>query len=146
MLGFFCGALFAVALYKISRHGFGRGRCGGRSRRGGRHRMMLNWLFRRLDTTHGQEKVVKEASVEVEAALRDARDQFGASLQSLARALRSDEFGHEQVADAWVRQDDAVEKTRLALTTAMQSLHGTLERDQRHTLADMVERGACGAY
>jgi len=132
MLEFACGALAAYLLFRLS----GRWHARARDPRG-----PLRWLFRRLDTTHGQEKVIVDAAEALRSSFRDAKEQLHRSRTSLGEALRAEEFSHERVADAWVRQDEALEKLRLALSTGLHQVHETLDPRQRATLAELLEHG-----
>lgn len=104
-------------------------------------RLGLRWLFEQLDTTPGQEKVIKEAASGVMAALRTAREELLSTRGRLADALRGESFDHEAIADAWVKHDKSLEETRLRLVTALQHVHEALDDTQRRQLAEMIEEG-----
>ncbi len=125
------------------RHRFGGGRHGFSGRHGHRHerrrRRWLDWLFAELDTTHGQEKVILEASREVEDALRSAKGLGKKHRRDLGDILRAESFDHAVVGEAWTEQDEALEKARMAIVTALQKVHEVLEPRQRAQLADIVD-------
>ena len=146
MCGFLLGLLMMFVVFKFARRGafwgcrrFGRHGAGldGRS---WRYRRILDWLFSRLDTTHGQEKVIREAVGEIEEAFRGTRGLGRKHIRNLADAIRAEDFGHDEVAEVWTEQDQALEKLRVSMLNALQAVHGVLEPEQRQTLGDMIER------
>lgn len=133
MFGFFFGVITTLGAVAFARRRWALHQPGGRRRR------MMRWLFRRLDTSYGQEKVLLGASEEIERAAAELRAQLRASVEGLGGTLRGDEFDAERLADAWVRQDEAIAKLRLALSNALQQAHETLEPGQRQLVADLVQ-------
>ena len=149
MCAFFLGLLmmFLIArgtgwrgFRRRGRHGWCAGRGEGRAGVGWGRRRMMDWLFSKLDTSHGQEKVIREAVDEVEEALRSTRGLGRKHVRNVADALRGPDFGHDGVAEVWAEQDQALERVRMAVLNALQSVHGVLEPEQRDKLADLVER------
>jgi hypothetical protein len=121
---------------------------GGYGRRGGRpggpgfgRRMALRYLFERLDTTPGQEKVIQEAVGEFEETARKHREEWRKSLGELGEAVRGSEFGHSGVAEMWIRHDKAVEEIRLALVAQLNRIHEALDEKQRKILAELIAEG-----
>lgn len=112
-------------------------------RRGGgfAERYALRWLYQRLDTTPGQEKVIREAFEEISEALGKAKGDLHGSFGELAKAVRGAEFDHAAVSEAWVRHDGAFEASRLAISSALQRVHEALDERQRAILADLIESG-----
>lgn len=147
MCGFFLGLLGAAILFKIGRRMMYGGGCGGgrrrHMRRGGYGRRFsgrwLDWLFERLDTSHGQEKVMREAAREVEDAMRSVKGLGRKHKRDLADIIRGNDFDHEAVGETWTEQDQALEKVRMSIVTALQKVHEVLEPRQREQLADMLE-------
>ncbi len=139
MCGFFFGVFGAYFLFRMMRW---RGRCGPGGWHGprrSRRRGWLDWMFTRLDTTHGQEKVIQEAASEIEEAVRSAKGLGRKHKRDLADILRGDEFDHEAVGEAWSEQDEALEKVRMSIVSSLQKVHEVLERRQRDQLADMLD-------
>ncbi len=137
MTGFILGLLTAAVAYKVLRaRGYVRG--------GQRRRPWLRWLYRRLDTSYGQEKVVGAAVESLHTSFADTKSQLRASVGDLSRALRSDALTEEALEEAWRRQDDALGALRQQITASLGELHETLDDQQRETLADMLERGPGG--
>jgi hypothetical protein len=167
MFGFVIGTLSLIGLAKVLSHhhwhrryaygggcGGWRGGCGGyesegyedgeryRGRSGGRRRGYgLRWLFERLDTTPGQEKVIQEAIDEFKETVRKNRDEWKGSFETLADAIRGLEFDHGGVAETWVKHDKAIEAIRLALVAQLDKVHAALDERQRKILSDLIARG-----
>lgn len=151
MCGFFLGLFGALIAFKLVafRHRYGgchaRGHRfgGGRHHRKGRYerrrRRWLDWIFSELDTTHGQEKVILEASREIEDALKGAKGLGKKHRNDLGDILRAETFDHATVGEAWTEQDEALEKVRMAIVTALQKVHEVLEPRQRAHLADIID-------
>jgi hypothetical protein len=112
------------------RDGFGFGR-----------RFMLRFLFEKLDTTPGQEKVIAEVFDEIKEAIKTAKGDWASSRSRMADAMRGDEFDHEAAGDAWAKHDTTFESMRLKVTTAMQRVHEALDERQRKILAELIEKG-----
>lgn len=148
MCGFFLGLLVMFLVLRCvmgrrcwRRRGGGRfGPWDGAGRRSWGRRRVLEWLFSKLDTSHGQEKVIREAVGEVEEAFRGTKGLGRKHVRNLADALRGAEFRHDSVAEIWSEQDQALENLRMALLNALQAIHGVLEPEQRDLLADLIER------
>lgn len=125
-------------------HGRGR-RCGRRRRyrRGpGRFgRSVMYRIFERLDTTPGQEKVIR---AEIESLIEQARTSKGAFMDSradLAQALRADVFDNEAANAGVGHQDRALKEMRAAFLSSMARIHEALDPRQREILADLLESG-----
>lgn len=144
MCGFLLGILglfVAFKLVKYARHGGGCG--GGRWRH--RHRRhgrggggFMRWLFEDLETTPGQEKNIEETLDSLREHARDTRAEFKRSVADLADALSSEDFDHEKVGEAWVKQDKALDSIRMAAIEALGKIHETLDSTQRARLAELI--------
>jgi Spy/CpxP family protein refolding chaperone len=132
------GALVLFKLVKLARYGG----CGGwrHHHRRGHHRGggWLRWIFEDLDTSPGQEKNIEETVEGLREKARDTRGEFKKSLDDLVAALTSDEFDHERVGEAWVKQDKALDSIRLAAIEALGKIHETLDPRQRERLAEII--------
>jgi hypothetical protein len=104
-------------------------------------RYFLRWLFERLDTSPGQEKVILEAVDEIKGAVGKAKGEWKTSFADVAKAIRGEEFDHSAVSDAWVRHDGLFEEARVAISNALQRVHDALDEKQRTILADLIENG-----
>ena len=165
MLGFFIGAACLFGLFKVLRHGRGygswghrRGACGqggwggcgpgafrdhdGPSWRGrGGGGFFLRGLFERLDTSPGQEKIIREAVDE----LRDAGSKFRGELRStradIARVMRGPSVDETHLGELFARHDTAIETVRKAAVGSLAKVHEALDERQRTRLADLIESG-----
>jgi hypothetical protein len=108
--------------------------------------VLLRGLFRRLDTTPGQEKVIVAAIDEMRAAGREARGEIKASRADLAKAMRSPGFDEVMMGEMFARHDAALETLRKAGVGAMAKVHEALDEGQRARLADMIEAGPGGFF
>lgn len=113
-------------------HG-GGGRFGfGRSRK-------MRWLFRFLDTTPGQEKVIRsaleEAFGQAQSARHEAREQRG----NLAEAFRADALDGPSFVAAREGARAAFERAEGAVVEAMRKIHEVLDPMQRERLARLLD-------
>lgn len=134
MFGFIFGTVCLVLLIKVLSHGgwhrhrFGRG-------------WLLRRLFRRLDTTPGQEKVISRAVEDLEEAAQGLREELRRSRAEVGRSLRGEHFDGAAVREAFGRQEAAVEGVRRAVTAGLQAIHEALRPEQRAELAELLEHG-----
>ena len=105
---------------------------------------MLRGAFRELDTTPGQEKVLREAASglwsrgrEAKAALRDARKGF-------AQSVREESFDEVALGEATAKLEEATDAMRKAIIDALAKVHGVLDERQRKVFADFIESGGPG--
>ena len=117
MFGFLFGTaclLGLTATFARNRHeghhcsGGHRGR-GFRSRRG---RFVLNRLLDRLDTTPGQEKVIREAVDTLMEDVHEARGELHATRADVAQAIRSETLDRGAIDGVFERHDRVCVKTR----------------------------------
>jgi uncharacterized membrane protein len=104
-------------------------------------RFFLRFIFERLDTTPGQEKVLAQAFDEIREAVKTAKGDWTSSRSRMADAMRGAEFDHEAVGEAWAKHDTAFEAMRLKVATSMAQVHEALDERQRKILADLIEKG-----
>lgn len=171
MLGFVIGGLSLIGLIKVLRAGRGYG-CGGGWRGHGWHGrhgwqgghgwhgghgqgwggdtqsgggFWLRGLFSRLDTTPGQEKVIKEAVGEVKAAMEAAGTELDQTRRDVASAIRSGTVDETGLGALFSRQDEKLRDVQKAFVTALGKVNAALDEDQRKRLAQMIdERGGIG--
>lgn len=171
MLGFVIGTLCLVGLIKTLRwgrhhgyggcggHGYGGGGGGGWGGRrwGGHHdhharwgggggwgggpTVMLHGLFRRLETTPGQEKVILAAIDEVREAARKARGEARSTRKDVAGAMRAPAFDEVLFGEMFGRHDAEMTELRKAVVGALAKVHDALDEKQRAQLADLIESG-----
>ena len=131
MFGFLLGTACLIGLIWVIRgpHGHPSGRCGGRwerhrqggegwregGERGGFGRMaFMRWLFERLDTTPGQERVIRQAVDDLVDQAFAARKDVEASRRDVARAVRGESFDAEAMGEAFAKHDGALTALRRA--------------------------------
>jgi hypothetical protein len=118
--------------------GYGRGGWGGPS-------VFLRMLFRRLETTPGQEKVIVSAYEEMREASREARGELRQSRADIAKAMRGASIDEVLFGEMFARHDAALEKLRKAGIGAVAKVHDALDERQRARFADLIESGP-GAF
>ncbi len=101
----------------------------------------MRGLFERLDTTPGQEKVVKSAFDEVRKAAEGVKDDLMAARGDVAKAFRSEAFDESIAGDLLSRHDAKMDELRKTLVGALAKIHGALDPEQRERLARFLERG-----
>ncbi|MCP3140479.1 periplasmic heavy metal sensor [Pyxidicoccus xibeiensis] len=139
MFGFIFGtACLAGLIYTVR-----GGRHGHRHGRGGRWgwRPRLRWLFERLDTSPGQEKVIVKTAEELMEAFDKVRDEVGPSRAALGTALRGEHFDGAALRELFARHDVAVDNLRRTLQGGLSQVHEALDPRQRRELADLLEHG-----
>ncbi|MFP2928011.1 periplasmic heavy metal sensor [Pyxidicoccus sp. 3LG] len=139
MFGFLFGtACLAGLIYTVRGgrrwHHHGRG-----SRWGWRAR--LRWLFERLETSPGQEKVIVKTAEELMEAFEKVRDEAGPSRAALGRALRGEQFDGAALRELFERHDVAMDNLRRTVQGGLSQVHEALDPRQRRELADVLEHG-----
>ena len=150
MFGFFVGTACLIGLVAVARRGhryhhhFGHGgHHGGFGRRFG-GRFFFHRILDRLDTTPGQEKVIREAMHDFKEEAWTLRREVRGTRTELADALRAAELDKALIDRVFSKHDEAIEKLRASLVNTADKVHGTLDERQRKQLADMVEAGPWG--
>ena len=145
MFGFFIGAACLVGLAAVARsrhhhhYGFGHG-----YRRGFGGRFFFRRLLERLDTTPGQEKVIREAIHDLREEASSLRGEVRGTRGEIAQALRAPELDRVLLDRVFAKHDELIEKLRASLLTSADKVHSTLDEQQRKRLADMIESGPWG--
>jgi Spy/CpxP family protein refolding chaperone len=125
-------------------HHHGGRRCGEQRRAGfgfGRGRFVLNRVLDRLDTTPGQEKVIREAVDALLDELHDARREFRGTRAEVARAIRGPSLDRAAIDGVFARHDQLIDGARRSALAAFAKIHETLDDRQRKILADLIESG-----
>jgi len=146
MFGFLFGTACLLGLTATFARGRGEGHhCHGGHRgrgfRSGRGRFVLNRLLDRLDTTPGQEKVIREA---VDALLDDtqhARGEFQATRLEVAQAIRGETLDRGAIDGVFERHDQVIDRVRQNALDSFAKVHETLDPRQRKILAELIEAG-----
>jgi uncharacterized membrane protein len=125
--------------------GWGRHESGGHESRG-RNAFGLRWVFERLDTTPGQEKVIRQAFDEVREAMSSGQGELEATRREIAAAIRSGHIDETQMGELYARHDEKLRTVRTTFFGALAKVTEALDDDQRKTLADMLDRGQGGFF
>ena len=151
MFGFFIGAACLFGLAAVARrgrrhyYGYGGGCHGGHhGRRGWGPRFLFHRILGRLETTPGQEKVIREAIHDFKEEAWGLRSEVRSTRGEIAQALRAPELDKALVDRVFAKHDEVIEKLRSALLNTADKVHGTLDERQRKELADMIEAGPWG--
>ena len=141
MFGFVFGtACLAGLLFTLRRGRWHHHRHGGP---GGRWswRGRMRWLFERLDTSPGQEKVIVQAADDLTEAFEKMRDELSATRAAIARSLRGETFDSASLRELDAKHDELIDNLRKTLRTALSRTHEALDAKQRRELADLLEHG-----
>ena len=156
MFGFVVGAVCLYALVRTVRggrwaHAGGRwmgggwhGRWHGRDARlGGRpgSRGVLRWLFERMETSPGQERVLSEAAEALRATMEGWRDDAARVRADVARSIRGEAFDGLALDEAFARADARMATLRDTLKAQAARVHEALDGRQRAELSDLVASG-----
>ncbi len=114
-------------------------RQGGGWRQGWRHGW-LRWLYERLDTTPGQEKVLRAAIEELRESTEQARNDWREARKGVAAAVAAENFDEEAIRAAYARVDVAAQQLRDRFIEELRKVHEALDPDQRRQLADLIGR------
>jgi hypothetical protein len=162
MCGFLIGTVSLVLLARTLRRWAWGGHCGGGGCGGGgdgghgrhgRHGWkrrgwrqggwgmggMLRWLFERLDTTPGQERVLEKELESLRVVMDGLRAEMNASRAQVANLMRQETLEGAALEEAVGKQAAALQKAHQALRDTFMSVHGALDARQRSALADMME-------
>jgi hypothetical protein len=147
MFGFLFGTACLLGLTAtVARHHHDHHDCGGRARgfRGGRGRFVLNRLLDRLDTTPGQEKVIREAVDTLFEDIHEARREFRGSRTDVAKVIAAETLDRENVQAIFGRHDVVIDRVRKNALDAFVKVHETLDQRQRKILAEIASSGPFG--
>jgi hypothetical protein len=109
----------------------------------GRHtraRMMLHWLFMRIDASPAQERAIIAELEKLQDRLRGAKAGVHEARGDLAAALRGPVLDDAALGAALGRVDTATGAARSAVLDALRGVHGVLDDRQRGQLADLLDR------
>lgn len=108
----------------------------------------LRRVFQSLDTTPGQEKVIRAAVEELIQVASKHRGEMQKSREDVARAVRGPSFDETVMGELFARHDASLEELRKAALGALGKTHEALDEEQRKRLASMIERagGFRGAW
>ena len=104
----------------------------------------LRFLFEALDTTVGQEKVIKAAYKEVRDAMGHVEGEAEETRAQIANAIRRGTVDETEMGELYARHDEKLRTIRTAFFGALAKVTDALDEDQRKKLADMLERSDRG--
>ncbi len=143
MFGFFIGTACLIGLVAVARRSRHR-HFGWHGRRGFGGRFLLRRVLERLDTTPGQEKVIREAIHDLKEDAYGMRGEMRGTRSELAEALRAPELDKALLDNIFAKHDEVIEKLRASVVGTAEKVHTTLDEQQRKRLADMIESGPLG--
>jgi hypothetical protein len=153
MLGILVGTASLVGLVWVLAHGRGRhgcarwhghghgfGQCHGDP--GSQH---LHALCERLDTTPGQEKVIRSALGDFADSVRERGRLLRQSFEDVGRAVRGETLDEALLGEVFARHDRLMAELRRDAVAALNRVHETLDEGQRRKLGRLIEsRFECG--
>ena len=150
MLGFFIGTACLIGFAALARRGhrqhfYGHhGWHGGCHGRRGMRGHFIHRILGRLETTPGQEKVIREAISDLKEEAWGLRSEVRGTRSEVAQAIRAPELDKALIERVFAKHDEVIAKLRASLLRTAEQVHGTLDERQRKQLADMIESGPWG--
>jgi Spy/CpxP family protein refolding chaperone len=152
MLGFLFGTLCLIGLFKVLKGGrrfgprgwHGRGPWGHHHPQGGwghRRHGALRWLFWRLDTTVGQEKLIRDEVERLREPFEALRSELRETRRAAAQAFGADTLDAAGVEAVFQRHEALMGRARAAVTESLQRVHAGLDPEQRQRVARWLEAG-----
>lgn len=154
MLGFFVGIASLIGLAALRRHhrghghgcghgghGCGHGDHGGFGGRGGPWRRRSLWMvFEHLDTTPGQEKLIREELSQLWAHRDSVSSAWRSAGEELAETLRQDTVDEDTVDQILARHQEGLADVRKQIARSLARIHDSLDQRQRERLAHFLGR------
>lgn len=128
MIGFIIAIECALALVFIGLYRRYRGH--------GRHG--LYFLFRRLKTTPGQEKVLREALAKLRDAGRGAVRETNEARPELAEMFRQEAFDEPGAKTWFASRQKTIEELKPSIIESLREVHSVLDPEQRAILSDAL--------
>ena len=150
MFGFFIGTACLIGFAALARRGhrhhfYGHhGWHGGCHGRRGMRGHFVHRILGRLETTPGQEKVIREAISDLKEEAWGLRSEVRGTRSEVAQAIRAPELDKALIERVFAKHDEVIAKLRASLLRTAEQVHGTLDERQRKQLADMIESGPWG--
>jgi len=96
------------------------------------------WAFRRLDTSPGQEKVIRTAFSEARDLMREYRKNNRGAKEELGPILEAEQLD-ERAIDSWLDQRRrSLEELKPQLVAIAKKIHDVLDPEQRKKVAHFV--------
>ena len=106
---------------------------------------MMRGLFQRLETTPGQEKVIKDAFQKVRETFKEARAEWQ-DKSEIVSLLRGETFDRTAAEGLSGKADASFAKARVVIVEALAQIHEALDDRQRRILADFIESRGRGGW
>lgn len=106
---------------------------------------MMRGLFSRLETTPGQEKVIKDAFQKVRDTFKEARAEWH-DKSEVVSLLRGETFDRTAAEGLSGKADASFAKVRVVIVEALAQIHEALDDRQRRILADFIESRGRGGW
>jgi uncharacterized membrane protein len=132
MFGFILGTACLVAFILVYKRGM-RSHHFGRSTR--------RWLFHRLDTSPAQERVVRNAMLNVKQRFNEVTKDQAETRRQLADMLRRGSLDNEEVRRWFADREHELSQVREAAVDAFGEVYDALDDQQREQLAKWIEKG-----
>jgi hypothetical protein len=100
---------------------------------------MMRFVFERLDTSPGQEKVILDAMDSVRGAGEKFRGELGNTRQEVSRALRGEHFDVAALRELFTQHDALLSELRESLVGGLSQVHEALDDRQRRALSELIE-------
>lgn len=150
MFHFILGAIFVVLVYKLFRSDtrfWERGRSffdiGGSGRGGEGEHGVRRWfarrLYRKLDTTPNQDKVLDAALQDLWARVKTLKETSRESRAHIANLLRGDSLNAADIDAAFTAPEARMHEIRDAFKVRLVEVFEALHPDQRRTLARLLD-------
>lgn len=131
MFGFLMGTLCLIGFVSVYKRG----------RHGGFVWTRPWWLFRKLDTSPAQERVIRSAMASVRNDAKRFAEESKSSRSELGEVLRAPDFDAERVREWFATRELELGRVRETLVGALGEVHEVLDDQQRDKLARLIERG-----
>jgi hypothetical protein len=147
MWGFVIGAACLYGLVRMMRGGRWAYAHGGgpwgrqRWKHGEGGRGPLRWLFERMDTSPGQERVIAEAADALRGTMHGWHDDAERMRSDVARSIRGETFDAAALEEAFARAEARLGTVRETLRGQAARVHEALDPPQRAELADLLASG-----
>lgn len=134
MFGFIVGTACLVGFIVVYKRG----------RRHGFAGFAPRWMFRKLDTSPAQERIVRNAVDTVRAEARRFADQSREARRDLADLLRAPDYDRERVRDWFAARETDFQQVRESVVGALGDVFDVLDDQQREKFAKMIEKSHYG--
>jgi hypothetical protein len=142
MFGFVIGAICLLGFVAVLRRRRGFGQHGCRGRHFGRHgRFGLYRVLEELDTSPGQEKVIRAVVAQLRGSLGELRPGLDETRRQLATSVRGEQFDGTSLEAALEGQAHELVKAARSIAASLGKVHDALDPDQRRRLARLIEIG-----